>query len=307
MADFTVAICTYRREAMLAITLASLASCDKPDAAWDVVVIDNASEAPVKSLVESFRERLPIRYVAEPRTGTSFARNRAIEESSSPIVLFTDDDVEFDRGWLTGMVAAVRSHAECEFWGGRIRPTWAAGKPGWFDVSRSPMLGDVIVRYEAGEASRPWRPEDDPPFYTANLALRVEAVRAAGMFDTTLGHKGGKRLGGEDSWLVRSISRRGGKGWYAADAIVDHPVPAERLTKTYARRFAWRQGWIGVEMLRREGGRVPRWLYRAAAQRGAGAAWRWLKGVLGGDPIGAFEGQVQAIFNVSKLWHAVRG
>src|SRR5262249_28863778 len=157
-----------------------------------------------------------------------------------------------------------------------------------------------IVRYDTGEAPRYWDPAQDPPFYTCNLGLRVDAVREAGMFDVSLGHMGQKRGSGEDSWMVKSIARAGGRGWYAADAVLDHPVPSERVTRKYARRFAWRQGRVGVDMLKREtaeatGGdanrttRVPRWLYRAAAEGMLGGAGRWIGGLLRGDTAGAFE------------------
>lgn len=103
------------------------------------------------------------------------------------------------------------------------------------------MLQDTIVQYRPGLQPRAWDPKKDAPFYTANLALRVEAVRKAGMFDVNVGHCGALRMGMEDSLMVLAIAKQGGRGWYAADAVVNHPIPPERLTRKYAREFAWRQ------------------------------------------------------------------
>ncbi len=327
MPDLTVAICTYHRLEPLRLTLASLAQCVAPaDMTWDVLVVDNADEPAVRAMVEGFGDRLAVRYVAEATTGTSHARNRAVhelEQAGVPIVLFTDDDVTFDASWLALMAAAISSQPGCDFWGGRVEPVWPPGKdvPRWFDVQRCAMLGDTIVQYRRGKTPRSWDAAQDPPFYTANLALRVKAVAAAGYFDIHVGHRGGVRMGMEDSLMVRSIAAMGGRGWYAGDAVVFHPVPEERLTRGYARRFAWRQGFASVHQLRaglvggeesadrangRRSGHVPRWLYRAAMGGAVTGVGGWLAGLATGDPGRAFAGEFQTVFNVSKLWHALR-
>ncbi len=313
VSDFTVAICTYNRADLLPETLASLAAVDRPDAAWEVLVVDNACDDQVRVIVEGFKGKLDIRYVAEPEVGIARARNRAVGETRSPIILFADDDVQFDRGWLCAMVNAVRQHNDCDFWGGRIEPVWTVEQPAWFDIDRCPMLGDSVVRYDVGREPRAWDPAADPPFYTCNLGLRVEAIKREGLFDVTLGHQGKKRGGGEDSWMIKAISRSGGKGWYAADAALEHPVPPQRVTLKHARAFAWWQGRVGVDMLRREHaaagqlrGRTPRWLYRVAVEQlFKGVGW-WAAGVLKRDAGLAFTGQFTALFNLSKLWHALK-
>lgn len=313
MSQVTVAICTFRRADILPHTLGSLCDIDVPEVDWDVLVVDNDCDVRVEEIVRGFEGRLPIRYASEPEVGIARARNRAVSLTDAPIILFADDDVEFDRRWLCAMVAATREHDDCAFWGGRIEPIWTVPKPAWFDVERCPMLGDSIVRYDVGDHPRYWRPGGDPEFYTCNLGLRTDAIRRAGMFDVTLGHQGAKRGGGEDSWMVRSISRAGGKGWYAADALLYHPVPPQRLTRRHARAFAWWQGRVGVDMLRREqteadssAGRTPRWLYRVACEQCVVGIGRWVAGVLRRDSGLAFAGVFAALFNFSKLWHAVK-
>jgi glycosyltransferase involved in cell wall biosynthesis len=316
--DLTVAICTFRRAGLLPATLGSLAAARPPGAgvAWELLVVDNGCEDAVRQAVEAFRGKLPVRYEREPAVGVARARNRAVACATAPIIIFADDDVVFDPDWLCAMARAINAHPECQFWGGRIVPVWGVQKPAWFDVTRCPMLGDSVVKYDLGEQSRYWDPDPphaDPPFYTANLALRVEAVRRAGLFDVTLGHSGAARGSGEDSWMVKTLHRGGARGWYAADALLHHPVEPARLTRPYARRFAWRQGKVSVEMLRRESappgrthGPLPRWLYRVAAAQVIRGGGQWLGGTLRRNPGAAFAGQYAALFNFSKLWHAVR-
>ena len=314
MTEYVIAICTYRRPQLLPQTLSSLAQLDRPDAEWQVVVVDNDCDDAIRNIVNNFAGQLPIRYEQEPQIGIARARNRAVHVTEAPIIVFADDDVVFDPKWLCSMVNAVRSQPQCVFWGGRIIPTWPMNRPDWFDVDRCPTLGDSIVRYDLGSGSRIWRYEEDPEFYTCNLALRTESVRQAGGFDVTLGHRGSDRGGGEDSWMIKSLSQRGGQGWYAADAVLRHPVTADRLTRAHAQAFAWWQGRLGVLMLQRKKsddqhrqGKTPRWLYRIAFTELLTGLRQWFVGTVSRDPGLAFTGQFTMLFNLSKLWHATLG
>jgi glycosyltransferase involved in cell wall biosynthesis len=303
--DLTVAICSYRRIGLLEATLRSMCDCDSIGTSWELLVVDNGCDPAVETLVETFRSRLPVQYVPEPALGTSHARNRAVAQASAPIVLFTDDDVTFERQWLARMWQAIQQQSDCAFWGGRVEPVWPFAPPPWFSPGHCPMLGDMVVRYQRGQQPRVWDAETDPPFYTANLALRVTAMRQVGGFDTSVGHRGGRRMGMEDSLMVKAIAKQGGCGWYAADAVVYHPVPAERVTRRYAREFAWRQGWLSAE-LHRQGNRPPRWFFRAAAEQLARGLGQWAGSAIRFSPASAFAGQVESVFGASKLWHALR-
>ncbi len=306
----TVAICTYQRLGPLKQTLHSLGECDPAGAPWELLVIDNAGDDQVEAIVDEIGRALPapVRYVAEPALGTSHARNRAVREAAAPVIVFTDDDVTFDRAWLARIAATVTDHPDCEFWGGRVDPVWDQPAPSWFDPAFNPMLADTIVQYCRGDEPRVWDPANDPPFYTANLALRVRQVVEAGYFDTAVGHRGGSRMGMEDSLMVRAISERGGRGWYAADAVVHHPVTPDRISRRYARTFIKRQGWLSIEMLRRRSGpeaRVPKWIYRAAAGEILRGLFGWLRGVITANPARAFGGELAALYGLTKLRHAV--
>jgi glycosyltransferase involved in cell wall biosynthesis len=302
---YTVAICTHHRHDLLRTTLASLAKCDAVARPWEALVVDNGCEEEVYRIVQSFAGALPVRYAQERHLGTSWARNRAVHEARGGVIIFTDDDVTFDPAWLTRIVGAVEQHGGCDFWGGSVEPVWPDGAPNWFDVKRCPLLGDAIVRYQRGDRPRYWDPDaGDPPFYTANLAIRKERIERAGYFNTDVGHRGDVRMGMEDSLMVLSIHHAGGRGWYAADAVVRHPVPQQRLTKRFVRGFAWRQGWLSSQ-LHRQNGRAPRWFYRAAASGLGKALSRSFLGLAQRDGAEWSAGQAMAVFNLSKLWHAL--
>ncbi len=313
MSHVTVAICTYQRCDLLGKALASLAACEPIQQPWELLVVDNGGDPKVQQLTESLCHRLPAVYVAEPELGHSRARNRAIDSASAPVVLFTDDDVTFDRRWLVRMVQAIGQHDDCDFWGGRIEAVWGMPKPTWYDPARCPMLDDVLVHYDQGPHSRRWEPDADPPFFGANLAVRVEAVRRVGYFDTSVGHRGAQMIGGDDSLMIDTLTRSGSRGWYVADALVFHPVPPQRITRRYARQFAWRQGWISVAAHRRSSqnagqpDRLPRWFYRVAVGQVFTGCRKWIGGWLCPHVAERFAGQFTVLFNLSKLWHALKG
>lgn len=306
----TVAICTYRRLEPLRRALASLTRCDAIDEPWELIVVDNGAWPRVERIVSEFRHLLPVRYVVERTTGLSHARNRAIDLAKAPVVLFTDDDVTFDRGWLKAMSAAIFEHDDCDFWGGRIDADWQMDKPRWFDPAKCPMLDDMLVHYDAGDESGYWDRTKHKPFFGASLAVRVDRVRDVGGFDPSAGHCGEKSGAGEDSLMIDAIERAGGRGWYCAEALLQHPVPPQRVTRTFARRFSWRQGWVSAETHRRleceDTMALPRWWYRTAIEQGAAGACQWLGGLMTGRAAMSFAGQFRMLYNASRFYHAVR-
>lgn len=311
--DLTVAICTYQRFDLLQRALQSLCVCTPPVGSWELIVVDNAGDAKVQQMVESFADRLPVRYLVEQKLGHSNARNCAMAAARAPVVLFTDDDVTFDPGWLRTMARAIAEHPECNFVGGRIQATWEqVDPPDWYDPQRCPMYHDMLVQYDEGPHSGYWDGSRHRPFFGASLAVRVDAVKRVGGFDPTMGHKGHLLIGGDDSLMIDALSRNGGKGWYVAEALLYHPVPPQRMTRQYARAFAWRQGKVSVATQLRQGdaapqqARLPRWWYRVALEQMLLGLGRWVSGLLRGDGASAFAGRFHLLFNASKFWHALR-
>lgn len=336
--DLTVAICTYKRFDLFKQTLESLRDCEPIDAAWELIIVDNEGNEEVRDLVVAMAdeykrttsESIDVHYRHETNLGHSHARNNAIHAAKAPVILFTDDDVTFDPQWLANMWSAIASHDNVDIWGGRIEPVWDMERPTWFNTDRCPSLGDTIVRYQLDDVSREWDGSRDGSFVGANLALRIATLHRVGLFDTSVGHAGDKRTGGDDSLMMRTLVSQGGHAFYVADAIVHHPVPRERITRKYARGFAWRQGWTSIEIVRRgihdttapppettpetkseakrcsKNRRVPRWVFKSALVGVFAGMASWLGGLVRFNAGAAFAGQFKTIFNFSKLWHAFK-
>ncbi len=95
--EITVAICTRGRPERLRNALRSLEDQDYP--ALRVLVVDNApTDTETRRVASEQSAQLDLDYIVEPRPGLSWARNRAIDDSSSEIIAWLDDDERLTAG-----------------------------------------------------------------------------------------------------------------------------------------------------------------------------------------------------------------
>ena len=77
--------------------------------------------------------------------------------------------------------------------------------------------------------------EPIPRLVGAGLVLRKAAIEQSGWLDGfVLTGRSGAQLGaGDDSELLISVRRAGYEAWYAPDLLLDHYIPAARLSLQY--------------------------------------------------------------------------
>lgn len=269
----TVAVCTHDRARLLARTLASLAALEVPgDVEWEVVVVANACSDGTPDVLRRWEDRLPLRPLEEPRRGHSHARNRAVAEADGDLLVWTDDDVLVDPGWLRAYVEARRRWPGAAFFGGPIRPDFEGRPPGWL-VGAYEECEAVRAAYAArdlGPEPLAIRDRDHLP-YGANMALPVGAQRRHA-FDPRLGRSGSDLVGGDELAVLGALLEEGETGRWVPDARVDHFVPAERQTLAYLRRYFRDQGRVADPLpedmpVPTLFGR-PRWAFRAWVEEG---------------------------------------
>src|SRR4051794_14110512 len=97
-ATITIAIVTRdRADLFRRFTLPSLAGL--PSGAAEILVVDQSGNDATRSLAES----VPGVHYLRSEPGLSHGRNLALRAASTPLLAFTDDDVEFGPGWLDGI------------------------------------------------------------------------------------------------------------------------------------------------------------------------------------------------------------
>jgi succinoglycan biosynthesis protein ExoM len=257
----TIAVLTYRRPDDLAAVLPMLA--EQAAQASDptrILVIDNDPEGGARTYVESLTA-LPFRYVHEPSPGIAAARNRAIDESAgAEALIFIDDDERPVDGWLQSLL-----------------DTWrATGADGVVGPVASRFTGELDPWIEAGGFFTRRRLETGAEVSVAatnNLLLQVRSVQDRGLrFDPQLG-----LIGGEDTLFTRQLTGTGGRiVWCAQEALVHDIVPADRMTRRWVLRRAFRMG-----------GSASRVEVRLAGSFRARTLARWRQLLLGASRLGA--------------------
>ncbi len=223
---------TFERTALLERCVASLLAQDYP--AFEVVVVDNRPNASPERA--EFRRSLcsqgPVTVVAEPRPGTSAARNRGAVAAVGAIIAFTDDDVEVEPGWLraigsrfvtdpqtdcvTGMMLPNELEAPSQIWFQRSGSNFGqhydtvhfANSDAW----RGRFLGGLRrSRFEI-TARRAGAPDETFLIYRAgwfgagaSLSVRASALREVGGFDENLGGATPTLSGEDHLFLVQLL------------------------------------------------------------------------------------------------------
>lgn len=253
--EFTLALCTYNRSALLEKALASLAKCERPLADWRLLVVDNNSSDDTAQVVGRYRDCLPLEYIFEPVQGLSAARNRALAECLSEIILFTDDDLRFDESWLSRYASAFKAHPEAGWFGGRIRPLWEQGRPAWLKDDRLSLIDGLLVHYDLGAIDRVYTEADPSPF-GASFALRRSVFSRFGTFRLDLGVKGEDAGRGEEAEYFDRVRAACVPGWYVGGSSAWHWQDPRRFGFRHLYRHGIEKGLAEVRL--RRAGNLPR-------------------------------------------------
>jgi glycosyltransferase involved in cell wall biosynthesis len=263
-------ICTHNRAAYLGAAIDSLLAQDFA-AEFEVIVVDNASTDATKQVVA---ERLPhprLRYIYEPITGLSVARNTGAKTAQAAILAYLDDDAVASRQWLTALYQAYQANEKLAIAGGRVSLIWAEGlqPPDWLSTRLAGNLG----AYDLGRSlTLIEQPQLTPR--GLNYSIRRSFLDQVDGFAVNLGRVGKNLLSNEELHMTELALQQGWQVAYLPDAHVAHHVAPERLNRDWFLRRSWWQGiseyyreqlsgQAGFAQLGRGGERLLRGLWRS--------------------------------------------
>jgi GT2 family glycosyltransferase len=200
-----VVIPTAGRPDYLDVALASIVPQAR-GANVEVLVVDDGPSDATKETAA----RHGARYVATtPPGGLNAARNLGLDATDADLVIYVDDDVRAQDGWLDAILAAAAAHPDevgvltgpirASFEGHRFRTCGREGAP--------------ITTTDLGTEE-----SDAPHAWGANMAIRRTAVARVGRFDEG-GHL--TNAGDEQEWQDRWRAA-GGRIRYVPGAALEH-------------------------------------------------------------------------------------
>jgi glycosyltransferase involved in cell wall biosynthesis len=233
--DVSVVISTYNRCDLLPDALEAVLSQKTDGVRYEIIIVDNNSTDRTRNVVEPFAARSDgkLRYIFEGRQGLSYGRNAGINNARAPIIAFTDDDVRVAPDWVKQIKLAFDAHPDADFVSGKILPRWEREPPRW--LTREHWTPLAITDH------------GDKPFYVdaknplcligASLAFRRAVFDRIGLFAPDLQRVKDGIGSTEDHELQLRLWYAGGRGMYVPEIVVYTDVQAERLEKSYHRRW----------------------------------------------------------------------
>lgn len=228
-----------------------------------IVVVDNNALPSAVRLPDD--GQIVVRVLHEPRQGASRARNRGLAEATTDTVVFVDDDVWVERGWLDALLAPLADRAVAAAVG-PISLACRPARPRWL----TPALESWFSALDLGADTRPLTPLEHG--WSANLAVRRSAIDVIHGFDPHLG-PGTRSAFGDDADLLDRLRADGSVVVYAHDAWAHHQVGADRLRLRWLVRRGYRQGLTDVALQARDGHRDGRRPLRALRSVAGGLRW----------------------------------
>jgi succinoglycan biosynthesis protein ExoM len=220
-----IAVLTYRRndDVLLAIPpLLREAATLAPPAT--VLIIDNDPDGGAEAVVASLADQ-GVRYVHEPAPGIAAARNRAIREARARVLVFIDDDMHPEKGWLAAMLRTQRDTGAAVV-AGPVFAEYEAEPDAWvtagrFFVRRRLPTGSKLTVAASG-----------------NMLLDLPQIASYGVtFDDRFG-----LLGGSDHLFSRSLAHKGALMVWCDEGITWDRVPASRMSRKWILRRQFRSG-----------------------------------------------------------------
>ena len=191
-----IAVCTWNRPALLASTLDSFSKLSvETSIRLRIIIVDNNSTDSTPEVIQAFEssefaKSNAVVALKEAQQGHTFSRNCAVDAADSDLMIWTDDDVEVPRDWVTKYVEAANQNPEITFWGAEIAPKFENEIPKWIHENWDTLKGCFAVREFAGELEL----DLSRLPYGANFAVRT-ATQKEFRFNESLGRRGEEVLG----------------------------------------------------------------------------------------------------------------
>jgi glycosyltransferase involved in cell wall biosynthesis len=239
MLDVSVIICAFNPRAdYLGRVMASLRAQTLPKDRWEFLLIDNASTPPL-ALAWDLSWHPHARHLVEEELGLASARRRAMQEASTDLLVFIDDDNVLERDYLAQVVRIEREWPLLGVWGsGAIIPE--------FELQPKECVKRLVPYLALREVATPrWSnvlPCIEATPWGAGLCVRASVAAAYRQLceDSIIqiaGRRGNVLLSGEDVEICYVACKIGFGIGIFPELKMTHLIPKERVAPDYLLRM----------------------------------------------------------------------
>ena len=171
---FSIVIPTYNRPDRLANCLKAIALLNYPCDCFEVIVVDDGSETPLDSVVESLKDKINLKLLRQENAGPAAARNRGAAEARGEFLAFTDDDCQPTTDWLTQFAAGFATNPQAMLGGKTINAL--SNNP--FSTASQKLIDYLYDYYNPAKGK-------DAFFASNNIAMPTANFRALNGFDVS--------------------------------------------------------------------------------------------------------------------------
>lgn len=289
-------ICTHNREQYLGAAIDSLLQQDCSD--FEAIVVDNASSDRTADIVAA---RQDVKYVFEPVTGLSVARNTGARVAGGEILAYLDDDAVASPQWLRVLYEAYQSNQKLAVAGGKVTLLWPPGTqhPQWLSENLAGNLGAYDLGDRVVYINQPGMTPRG-----LNYSIRRTFLEQIGGFNVNLGRVGKNLLSNEELHTTELALQLGWQVAYLPEALVAHNVAPERLQRNWFLSRGW---WQGISECYREqlSGKAGPGQLMLGGERFVRGLYKSIKYYK--DPALRFDNLVYTYGQIAYLGAAIRG
>ena len=229
--EISAVVCSYNRDKFILGALNSLSNQSLPKEEYEIVIVNNNSNDKTEFLSLKFiknHSELNIKYVVEHNQGLSFARNRGINEASSEIIFFIDDDGIASENFLAEAVKFFKDNIDISAVGGKVIPIYETGsEPKWL----SKYLWGLVTKVDYGDNIRLFPGNKYPA--GCNMVFRKNDLVEVGLFNTDL------KLRSDDKYIFGKFREHRKKFLYLPGLVVHHHIDAARVQPSSVKRISY--------------------------------------------------------------------
>lgn len=285
---------TYNRADLLGPAVASFFRADHASIEARLLVVDNASSDGTPELLQVLAGEHGERLIAlhEARPGGQHALNCGIARADAPVLGFFDDDEEIEENWLQ-VIRREMANPATDYIGGAMLPFPGVVLPDWLPQGYGGVLGII----DNGPERFPYGQGASAMLVQGNSAIRRSLFDQVGPYPDDLPTA-------EDRWLFQWLVAQGKRGYYCPDLRIRHVMQPHRMTRSYFRSWARREG-RDQRVCERHAGepsvlRRP-WYWRSLAESGLRLAGGVASGWNDGGSFAAELGLRQAVSYIREV------